>query len=227
MANLESIAFFLAAQGYAKEVDTLVGVSKTLAWDKQLWQVQGPQSRRLMGAVKSGNETRIEFLLDHGAKPNEDDLRKATREDNLELVERLIEAEVVAPPDTLLQAVENNNPEMLEELIKTATSLNGRDKNDMTALMRAVELRQIESVKILLAAGANPNVFKRGAPFFSFPYSVETLTNPHIWVTTALDCAAGLVDKTSVRIYWLIKNAGGLHGRDLQQHAEAGMIQMG
>lgn len=226
MASLfEHTLFLVAAAGYTEEVDCAVAVSKTAFWDKQTWQLLGPNSKRLCGAVLDGDENRIEFLMNHGARPTERDLLHAVRRDNLEMVERLVEAEVPATPEILMEAVEKNHPEMLEALIPVAPSLNTRDAKDMTQLMRAVELGQLQTVEILLAAGANPSVVQRYEVNLSQPYTVETFANYAI--RTAVDYAATYVDKKMVRIYWLLRQYEGLSGREINQLAREGRLTIG
>lgn len=225
-SKLEETAFLLAMMGYSQEVDCIVGMSKSLMWDTLLWDFHGPNSKRLCGAVLDGNEKRINFLLDHGAKPTERDLLNAVRRDNLDLVERLVKAEVPATPEILMEAVEKNHPEMMEAFVKTAPSLNTRDRRDFTPLMRAVELGQKETVEILLKAGANPNVVQRyGIHLLTLPYTVETIANYP--VRTALDYAATYVDKKMVRIYWLLRHKEGLHGGEISRLAQQGQLTMG
>lgn len=226
MPKLDDIAFVLAAQGFHEEVDKIVGLNKSLAWDTMLWDIHGPHSKRLCGAVIHGDQRRINWLMDRGATATEDDLRKAVKLDNLDLVERLCEAGIEAPPETLLMAVNNNHPEMLEALLQTATSLNWRDEEDTTALIRAVELGQFESVVYLLNAGASPNVPKRiYKQHLHLPYNAETFRTAY--ARTALDFAASFVEKTQNRIYWLLKMSGGISGYEIHELANAGLLQMG
>ena len=226
MASLfEHTLFLVAAAGYTEEVDRALTVSKTAFWDKQTWELLGPKSKRLCGAVLDGDESRIEFLMDHGAQPTERDLLYAVRRDNLEMVERLVEAEVPVTPEILMEAVEKNHPEMLEALIPVAPSLNTRNAKDMTPLMRAVELGQLQTVEILLAAGANPSVVQRYEVNLSLPYTVETFANYAI--RTAVDYAATYVDKKMVRIYWLLRQYDGLSGREINQLAQEGRLTLG
>lgn len=224
-SKLEETAFLLAAMGYTQEVDRIIGLSKSLLWDDILWDIHGPKSKRLCGAVLDGDETRINFLLDHGTKPTESDLLHAVRRDNLDLVERLVEAEVPATPEILMEAVEKNHSEIMEALVNTALSLNTRDKRDFTPLMRAVELGQEETVEILLKAGSNPNVVQRYGIYIRLPYTVETIANYP--VRTALDYAATYVDKKMNRIYWLLRKHEALYGRDISRLAQEGRLMMG
>ena len=127
----------------------------------------------LHAAVESGNIEIARELLQAGAKPN---ARTATRHTPLmsldgdatpELVRLLLTygAKVNSTDDAkagvLLNAVRNYaEPEVLELLIQAGAKVDAADTEGQTALIAAAADDNLEAVKVLLGAGADPNLKK-------------------------------------------------------------------
>ncbi len=127
----------------------------------------------LHAAVENGNLEIVRELLQAGAKPN---VRTATRHTPMmsldgdakpELVRLLLTygAHVNSTDDAkagvLLNAVANYaEPEVLELLIQAGAKVDAADKEGRTALIAAASDDNLEAVKVLLGAGADPNLKK-------------------------------------------------------------------
>ena len=102
-------------------------------------------STPLLDAAERGNSRNVEALLNAGADVNAKD-----DEGDIPLLEAL-------DPDR------KRNDEHYHALIRALlraknVNVNAQNKEGETALMRAVRLGNVESVRLLLGAGANPNV---------------------------------------------------------------------
>ncbi len=58
----------------------------------------------------------------------------------------------------VIEAVAQNDLATLQKLVKAGTNINSQDTRGRTALLVAVEGHHLESVKVLLEAGADVNV---------------------------------------------------------------------
>lgn len=86
--------------------------------------------------AKRGDATYVSFLTSRGANVNAQDGRGNT---------------------ALMVATNGNFAECVEQLIKRRANLNLANSSGETPLIRAVQNRNIDLVRILLAAGANPD----------------------------------------------------------------------
>ncbi|MEP6925170.1 MAG: ankyrin repeat domain-containing protein [Pyrinomonadaceae bacterium] len=129
----------------------------------------------LHAAIENGSVEVVRELLQAGAKPN---ARTASRRTPLmsldgdakpELVQLLLTygARVNSTDDdkagVLLNAVRNYaEPEVLEMLIQAGAKVDAADKEGKTALIEAASDDNLEAVKVLLGAGADPNLKNAG-----------------------------------------------------------------
>ena len=127
----------------------------------------------LHAAVENGNLEIVRELLQAGAKPNARTQSRHTPMMALdgdakpELVRLLLTygARVNSTDDAkagvLLSAVQNYaEPEVLQLLIQAGAKVDAADKEGRTALIAAASDDNLEAVKVLLGAGADPNLKK-------------------------------------------------------------------
>lgn len=109
----------------------------------------------LMAAIKSRNKELIELLINQVSDFDQRDTNLNTvyhlacRQNNLEIIELLLKREI---PSKLTTNSSN------EKNTSTADLLNQRNKHNSTPLEIAIKKNNIEIVKRLLAAGANPHI---------------------------------------------------------------------
>jgi hypothetical protein len=94
----------------------------------------------LMEAVESGHELMVQMLLEAGANPNAQDAQDQTP---LHLIASRLK-------------LENSTP--LELLLKYGAKLEMRDIHHQTPLALAAKALNMEAIRLLIKAGANPNV---------------------------------------------------------------------
>lgn len=122
-------------------------------------------------AVSNGNLEIVQLLLDHGARVNaRDGLRRTPLmliddDANLELVQKLLDYRAKvnladAGGDTVLTlaAAASVKPEILKLLLVHKARIDKQNDAGKTALMNAAESGELENVRALLEAGANPNL---------------------------------------------------------------------
>lgn len=68
------------------------------------------------------------------------------------------------PPCRILDAALAADPLLLREAIEAGEDINGRDEVGLTPLLSAVFVGDLEAVRLLLSAGANPNIPGRDDP---------------------------------------------------------------
>lgn len=105
-----------------------------------------------LAALDNAPET-VRFLLEHGADVNAPDPS-------------------ASDATALFFAADGNSSGVLRELLKHHADLEKRNKLDKTALVVAVENSCRDSVRLLLEAGADPNVIVRQAEGLSLPLSI-------------------------------------------------------
>ncbi|HEY0764658.1 MAG TPA: ankyrin repeat domain-containing protein [Pyrinomonadaceae bacterium] len=78
--------------------------------------------------------------------------------------------------------VESGDVEMLARVLPRVADINARNRNGMTALMKAAECGQVQTVRLLLEYGADPNLTRNDgftalalAAFFGYTETVKTL----------------------------------------------------
>ena len=98
-------------------------------------------ARPMQLAARNNHIAIVRLLLDRGASPN-----------------CLIDGRVGggSQESALISAAKNGNTEIMEVLIAHDALLDLPDINDQTALIWAVACDQVEAVKLLLSAGADP-----------------------------------------------------------------------
>jgi ankyrin repeat protein len=178
------VAPLMAKAGYSRQVDKLVGVNKEMSADPWLWEALGPRTRRLTGAVASGDEERALMMLKAGARVSDKALSEACNRGHLRVVKELIKRFAFVRLEHLIQAIEAGHQHLVPALAadicetmgakkmrKKGKPLIGTEillfrmtfdsidrpctKDKMNALMLAAHLGQMESVRALLDVGAN------------------------------------------------------------------------
>ncbi|PMD58680.1 ankyrin [Hyaloscypha bicolor E] len=130
-------------------------------------------------AVRKRRPDICSLLLDYGADPNVHDRKSGTplyasvRVGNLELVSRFLDLGSLLNEDVFVNngcskvvhvASTHQQPAILEELLKYGANLNARCPSCPSALMAAVKLQRLETMELLIKAGANisePDYFGR------------------------------------------------------------------
>jgi quinoprotein dehydrogenase-associated probable ABC transporter substrate-binding protein len=110
--------------------DQIVTRERLEAWLKEGIDVNS----ELMNAIAAGDNERVSFLIEKGAKLNERD-------------------GIGHLP--LQSAASQRMSEIVEILIKAGADVNARDSDGMTALLHAVNVNHVPSIELLAAAGAN------------------------------------------------------------------------
>ncbi|HAZ45730.1 MAG TPA: hypothetical protein DDW76_36540 [Cyanobacteria bacterium UBA11369] len=126
-------------------------------------------------AILEGDLKRVHALIEAGANLNEQDskyyahtpLSLAVSLNNLEIVQVLLEAGANLFPGLLTIIAENDfsNPEILAALIEAGIDVNAKLEDGTTILMEAAASDNLEVVKMLIHAQADPNIVSRKANF--------------------------------------------------------------
>ena len=121
----------------------------------------------LYRAIRNNNEKKVQWLIDHGAKVNDENgyglLREAIRVNNKKIFQYLIDkgADVKEYVDRLLwvaiDEVKGDNTEIIQYLIKKGANVNAKGNEGKTLLMYAINRGDIKIVKCLVENGANVN----------------------------------------------------------------------
>ena len=83
---------------------------------------------------------------------------------------------VNAIQNKLVKAASVNNTEEIKRLIAKGADVNGQNKYGMTPLLTAVSYSRVESVKLLLELGADPNLGVEG--YVDYGYKLPTYDTP-------------------------------------------------
>lgn len=123
----------------------------------------------LYAAAGKANSAMVVKLLAAGADPNvgldsgETPLMEAARQGNVATVSALLSAgadpnvqEKNGGQNALIWAISERHAAVTDELVRHKADVNARTKSEFTALMFAAQ-GDVDSARILLAAGANPN----------------------------------------------------------------------
>jgi ankyrin repeat protein len=145
--------------------------------DPKVWDIYGYYDsislyyQFLEALVMNGRQNELTFLMEHGLNLQEEGwshlIFTALRdgENNIDMLKFLVEAgmdiNVIRRDSTLLQYAIRENRTAALWLINHGVNVNYGSKNEMSALMWAVNRGDIELAKILLEAGADIN-YKRG-----------------------------------------------------------------
>lgn len=186
---LSMVAPWIAATGYTREADALVGVNRDLSTSPWLWYRLGPYTRRLPGAVAARNGPRVLQMLNDGAPATAEALSEACKNDSLSILEELVRRGAPVRPRHLFEALEGGHQRLLPplcEAIRTQMEaedaeavpspaaasraawglsdrvrlIDRKNEDGMTALMLAAQLGQVESVWALVDAGADINAWR-------------------------------------------------------------------
>nr|WP_241548186.1 ankyrin repeat domain-containing protein [Leptospira yasudae] len=124
------------------------------------------------GAIKSGNVSKVQKVLEKGLDPNANlyhgvtPLSLAIKYERLEIVRTLLKFSAdpnLADENTgltpLLHCIIEDSPlEMMNVLIQGNADLNQKDRNGMSPLHHCVNEGKLEPFRLLLESGADPNV---------------------------------------------------------------------
>ncbi|RDE04642.1 ankyrin repeat domain-containing protein [Sphingomonas aracearum] len=112
--------------------------------------------------VRGGNLTYTRFLLDRGANPNVEDGKGDT---------------------PLLLATAANRQDLVEALLNSRevkANVNMPDARGFTALIRAVQNRNLALVTLLLKAGADPDRTENGSGYSARDYARQASRSPEL-----------------------------------------------
>ena len=176
-------------QDFKKYQEQLATTTRALAdfYEKQFGWTKSKSSRLARDAVRNAISQGFGFYMyTPFASPAEEHLRAAILAHQPIAAIRSInidgQLENFSRKDSILN-VAIDYPEALEYLLKQGADANATNEFGKTPLMYAAQFNQIESAKLLLAAGANPNA----ATTISVDSCVYTLETSHM---TALHYAA-------------------------------------
>lgn len=110
--------------------------------------VRGILYENMRTAVKSNNYKKVKLLLFLGADPDGDSDYKI-----------LIDNQGLEFSSHLLTAVSMKDNEMLKLLLKSKPDINLVESDETTALRSAISLHNIDAVRLLLEAGAEPRYY--------------------------------------------------------------------
>jgi hypothetical protein len=176
------IAYIVAGNGYAREMDMAMGVSRALRDCDHLMDALGPHTRRLPGAVAAGNGPRVLKLLDAGAPPSKEAMLVACQNNSLGILEELLRRGGQVRYHHLFAAIEAGHQRLLQPLCEALRAqmeeaeaapappqrqyarvqiheIDRKNEAGRTPLMLAAELGQQESVWALVDAGADVNAW--------------------------------------------------------------------
>ena len=198
----------------------------------------------LYRAIRNNNEKKVQWLIDHGAKVNDENgyglLREAIRVNNKKIFQYLIDkgADVKEYVDRLLwvaiDEVKGDNTEIIQYLIKKGANVNAKDILKCTPLYHAIRNNNEKKVQCLIDHGAkitaeNEYDLLREAVWINsteiFLYLIDKGADVREYVDRLLWVAIGEVkgDNTEI-IQYLIKkganvNAKGNEGKTLLMYA--------
>ncbi|KAJ5391976.1 hypothetical protein N7509_007466 [Penicillium cosmopolitanum] len=129
--------------------------------------------RPIILAAGTDDVSLVEIVLEEGSNPNEQDadgetaLHKAIKSKNIAMTKLLLGkgANITtgkAANSSLLLAADTNDPTLVSLILDKDPSLEEADSNGETALWKAVRLKNLSMVKILLEKEANPNPTIKG-----------------------------------------------------------------
>lgn len=159
----------LEQQNIAARADHPVSSPEALAALKQRLAAGGDPNKELADAVIGNDPGRVDYLLAHGANPNEiaeleyNALQWAVREGHAAVARILLErgADVNARDGNgwtpLMLAVWRNDPAMVDLLIAQHANLDTYNSNGWSPLSVAITYGERERVRQLVDAGANVN----------------------------------------------------------------------
>lgn len=171
------IAYIVAANGYAREMDAVMGASRELRDCEHLMAALGPHTRRLPGAVAARDGGRVLKFLNAGAEPSKEAMVVACQNDSLGILEELIRRGGQVRYHHLFAAIEAGHQRLLQPLCEALRAqmeeaeaagpppvrpqireIDRKNGGGRTPLMLAAELGQNESVWALVDAGADLKV---------------------------------------------------------------------
>ena len=131
----------------------------------------------LMIACEYGHLEVVQQLLEYGADPNIRDKNDRTA---IHYIMMLNGTEIPQPSEKIM----SHKLEILQLLIVRGINVNIKDRNGMTALMKASFFEFTEAVKLLLQAGADPNIEQHIT--VNETYIISNLPETHTIGVTAL-----------------------------------------
>ena len=113
----------------------------------------------LSNAIGEEQFETVKILLDKGADPNyEEYLHKMLEAGNVEITRLLIDAGAKPHEFDLFFAIQSKKPEIVRILLDAGVSVKG--KKNIEPIILAVEIDNLEMIKMLVEAGAEINVIK-------------------------------------------------------------------
>lgn len=141
-------------------------VQLLLQYDAELERQHGTVGTPLQYAAKWGQGNVVEVLLDWGADVNATNVESLTPLDvALEPIEGFADAEVENQMKPAKDTIEKGKEAVAKLLVGRGADVDGLYGSHGTRLMKAAHAGDERAVRILLAAGADPNVYRDGKPF--------------------------------------------------------------
>ena len=113
---------------------------------------------------------------------------------------------VDAIQNKLVKAVSVNNTEEIKRLIAKGADVNGQNKYGMTPLLTAVSYSCIESVKLLLELGADPNFGVDG--YVDYGYKLPTYDTPLHFAKWGADSSVPKIADDHMQMVKLLEQYG-------------------
>ncbi|XP_060594742.1 ankyrin-3-like [Ruditapes philippinarum] len=120
----------------------------------------------LLLATRDRNKDLVQKLVRHGMKANEDALQIATVNEDLDMLDFLLQnqngsdfpSHIQHGNSPLITAAKRGSVDLAECLLRSGVDVNYRNKNNVSALDKAVIWNQVEICRVLLNHGAVVNV---------------------------------------------------------------------
>ena len=120
---------------------------------------------------------------------------------------------VDAIQNKLVKAVSVNNNEEIKRLIAKGADVNGQNKYGMTPLLTAVSYSCVESVKLLLELGADPNFGVDG--YVDYGYKLPTYDTPLHFAKWGADSSVPKIADDHMQMVKLLEQYGAVEKTEI------------
>lgn len=120
---------------------------------------------------------------------------------------------VKAIQNELVKAVSVNNTEEIKRLTAKGADVNGQNKYGMTPLLTAVSYSCVESVKLLLELGADPNLGVDG--YVDYGYKLPTYDTPLHFAKWGTDSSVPKIADDHAQMVKLLEQYGAVEQTEI------------